>query len=250
MFHLPIGFGTYKLTPDVAYNMVRKALQLGYRHIDTATLYKNEEAVGRAIRDSGISRSEIFLTTKIQVKDMKKGKIEEAIKASLEKLYWIDMLVLHAPTEHFVDDWNKLCKLKEKYPSVHKIGVSNFDICHLEKLPILPVYNQIELSPFLLRSNLITYCQKNHITIVSHSPLTKGEKLDHPLLQKIAMKYGIHPAQVMISWAMMKKYIPIFRTSNEKHLEQNRNIVTLSSEDMLELDNVKEIFATHPKLLV
>ena len=139
-----IGLGTYRLGEETT-SACLKALEIGYRHIDTASLYRNEKQVAKAIEKSGLKREEIFVTSKIKVEDIKSGHLDTAVYKSLENLKSIDLLLLHAPTENLVDAWKQMLEIS-LWNEIGAIGVSNFDVCHLQKLEFqLPKWNQIEV---------------------------------------------------------------------------------------------------------
>jgi diketogulonate reductase-like aldo/keto reductase len=245
--------------------MVKSALDAGYRYVDTAVLYKNEKSVGDAIVDSKIKREEIFITTKVRIDDINKGrnKIIESIKLSLEnlKLAYIDLILLHAPPHddrRLIESWktmeeivdNKIDELKDK---VKFIGVSNYGIKHLDKLKNngcrMPYANQIELSPYLQQKELVKYCKDAGIKIIAHSPLTKGEKLKDERLIKIAEKYNLTPAQLMIKWCVDSGCCVIPRTSRVDHLLENIKPIFDNGDKgyITELENFDENYFTHPK---
>ncbi len=226
-----------------------KGLQIGYRHIDTAALYRNEEAVGKAIKDSGVPRDQIFLVSKIRKSDILAARIKEAVAESLEKLGEIDLLLLHAPTANYLNAWREMTEIERTFPEIHCVGVSNFQIHQLVKLKPKPKYNQIECTPFLPRRELCEYCLKENIMVCAHSPLTKGIKLDNPMLKSIAETHRVTPAQIMLSWCVCNQMIAVVRTTNLTHLRENMCIVELSDEDMHMLASLDECFSTHPEHL-
>lgn len=239
-----IGYGTYRLKNP--YTNILYALRLGYRSIDTASLYQNEVEVGKAIKDSGIPREEIFLTTKVKLADLLKGEegIRSVVKLSLERLNtYIDLLLLHVPTNNLRENWQTLISLQSS--QVRRIGVSNFDIKHLEQLSgEVPYANQIELSPFLPRKELVSYCQKLGIKIIAHSSLTKGRKLNDQRLIVLSQNKGTTPAQLLLSWAVSQGFAVIPMSSNKDHIKENL-IIPLD----LQMETFDEEYATHPKLL-
>ena len=245
-----IGLGTYQLG-EKTFSACLKALEIGYRHIDTASLYRNEKQVAEAIEQSGIKREEIFVTSKIKVRDIKSGNIEAAVCKSLESLKSIDLLLLHAPTKNLVAAWKQMLEISQ-WQEIEEIGVSNFDICHLQKLEFqLPQWNQIEVTPYLQRVNLVRYCQQKNIQIIAHSPLVKGRKLLCDNLKAIAKKVQITPSQLLIAWSLAKGYIVIPRSSKLTHLQENFDALTIElHENTVEkLDCMKEGYATHPQHL-
>ena len=258
MMELPdIGFGTYQL--EQTYRCVRWALEIGYRHIDTAALYRNEEQVGQAIRDSGISREEIFVTTKIPLKAIRQAQLLPAIENSLQKLDlgYIDLMLLHSPSskQPISEIWREFTRLySEIYRSglIQHIGVSNYQEKHLKQLDgIKPYANQIEVTPFLPQKKLREYCQNQGIHVVAHSSLTKGIQLHNQQLLKIMTKNTerLTSSGLLLKWALQNKIKIIPRSSNHKHILANFNLSSeLLSEQMMKcLDNLDCGFATHPQ---
>ena len=146
-----IGLGTYRLGENT-FSVCLRALELGYRHIDTATLYRNERAVGEAVKQSGINRNELFITTKVSVRDAENHNISDSVQKSIERLGHIDLILLHGPTSYIQRDWDVLCKQADTHGIPHT-GVSNYRQEHLENLGSrIPAVNQIEVSPFLQRN--------------------------------------------------------------------------------------------------
>lgn len=261
-----IGFGTYRLK-DSTYNSVKHAIKTGYRHIDTAPLYKNEERVGDAIKDCGIERKNLFVTTKISRDNLKTNDIKKSITESLKKLKldYIDLILLHEPID-YVKNWQMLYEFYRTEGSgiVKNIGVSNFNIGHLNKIIsnennsvssqslIKPYCNQIEINPFLHRKEIVEFCNTNNINIVAHSPLAKGEKLNDKNLNMLSNRYNISTSNLMLEWNLKQNNIVIPRSSNNTHIEQNisnTNISKFSDEDIERLNNLDCQYSTHPKYL-
>ena len=243
-----IGLGTYRLGSQTMFACL-KALEIGYRHIDTASLYRNEKQVAEAIKRSQLDRQEIFVTDKIQVKDIQSGNIETAVYRSLENLGSIDLLLLHAPTENLVDAWQQMLEIAQ-WREIGEIGVSNFDICHLKKLEFQPPkFNQIEVTPYLQRLDLVQYCQQKEIQIIAHSPLVKGRKLLGDNVRSLAQNINISPAQLLIAWSLAKNYIVLPRSSKSIHLQENFGAINvkLSKNVLAKLDCLEEGYATHPQ---
>src|SRR3990172_6790723 len=209
-----IGFGVFRI-PDgeEVVNAVKWALEAGYRHIDTAMIYKNEEGVGKAIRESGIPREEIFVTTKLWNTDQGYDNALKAIDVSLSKLElsYVDLYLVHWPTAGDHAKGESINKRQETWRAMEEIcklgkaraiGVSNYTITHLEEMKkyvkIPPAINQVEFHPFLYQEELLNYCQQNNITFEAHSPLILGEKLDNEIINSIAKKYGKTSAQIFI----------------------------------------------------
>lgn len=255
-----IGLGTYKLDGETAYKIVKRGLELGYRLIDTAQLYKNEEAVGRAIRKSQVDRGDLVVITKVWLTSIKSGRdgIIESVSNSLNRLNvgYIDVLLLHGPVEDkIIESWRAiediyLGRVHGLEDKVKSIGVSNYGIDDLG--PVLtncqigPKYNQIELSPFCRRDELVEYCGLNDVIIMAHSSLTKGKMFDHHIIKAICLKHECQPTKVLINWALIKGYIILPRTSNINHLEDNfDNKIMLDKDDMDQLDSIDDFFCSH-----
>ena len=255
-----IGFGTYQLDFEQSYRSVRWALEIGYRHIDTATLYRNEKQVGQAIRDSGISREEIFVTTKIPLKAIRQSQLLPAIENSLQKLDvgYIDLMLLHSPSfkpqvSQTWEEFTKLyCEIYKRSGLIQHIGVSNYQEKHLKQLEgIKPYANQIEVTPFLPQKKLREYCQNQGISIIAHSSLTKGIQLNNQQLLTIRNSEKLTSSALLLKWALQNNLKILPRSSNKKHILANFNLPSklLSEQIMKYLDNLDCGFATHPQHL-
>lgn len=245
-----IGLGTYRLG-DQTERVCLKALELGYRHIDTASIYRNEEAVAKAIKLSGIPREQVFVTTKISMADIEEGCVRQATERALTIFGQIDLLLLHGPTANLQSAWDELRRISAN-EAIDEIGVSNFDVRHLELIAHdCPAWNQIELSPFLQRKKLAAYCAQGGVHVVAHSLLTKGQKLQHSIIQKTAHAHDSSAAEILIAWTLQRGYRAIPRSTNSEHLAVNlrASSVFLSESETEELDSLEEGFATHPQHL-
>jgi len=241
-----IGFGTYRLTKvnNKAYECVLNALKCGYRHIDTASLYCNEKEVQKAIRDSEINISAIFLTTKIWVKNIKNiNKFKKQLEKCLEIFDKIDLLLLH--TEHkdvkmTLDMWEYLVEFQKiKQDKIYKIGVSNFSIDTLEKITTnLPHCNQIEISPYFSNDNLVTYCRQKGIKVVAHSISSMGNISEDRHLLQLAKKYNVSLFQLVISWLLSKNIGVLVSTKNKEHLKENLKSLKIRNEDIFLIDSL------------
>jgi diketogulonate reductase-like aldo/keto reductase len=251
------GFGTYKVKEgEEVYNAVRTALETGYRLIDTAALYENEEGVGRAIRDSGIPREEIFVTTKVWNSDQGYDSTLRAFETSMKKLNigYIDLYLIHwAVKGKYLDTWKALVELY-KEGRVRAIGVSNFQIHHLQDImdhfDEIPTVNQVELHPYLTQEELREFCAKHNIKVEAWSPLGRGRLLDLPELKRIAEKYGKTPAQVVLRWHVQNDIIVIPKSVHPERIKENADIFDfeLSDEDMAAINrlNRNERFGKDP----
>ncbi|WP_050031261.1 aldo/keto reductase [Verrucomicrobium sp. BvORR034] len=247
-----IGLGTYQLGSRT-YEVCRSALDLGYRHLDTATLYRNEEAVSRAVADCGIPRCEVFVVSKILSRDVAvPARVLSAARETVERLGQVDLLLLHAPAGEWLRAW-ELLQEAAAWPEVGAVGVSNFDIRHLEGLVErglpLPSWNQIEVSPFLPRTALVQWCQGHGVQIAAHSPLVKGQRLDHPVLKEVAARHEATSAQVLIAWSLAQGLAVLPRSSQTPHLAENlaAQQFQLTQSDLQDLSTLEDGFATHPQ---
>jgi len=241
-----LGLGTWKITGTDAINTVKWALEAGYRHIDTAKLYNNETQIGIAIKESDISREDIFITSKVWDRDQGYQSTIKALDRSLKRLNstYVDLYLIHWPRKSKrIETWKALEKIY-KEGKARAIGVSNYWIHHLQEIldsfTIKPSINQFELNPFLYRKELINFCKEKDISIEAYSPLTHGNKLDYPLLEKIAKKYHKSVAQILIRWGLQHEFIEIPKSSNKDHIIQNSMVFDfeLVEEEMKKLDKI------------
>ena len=245
---MPIfGLGVYKMTdPQETIEAITKALQVGYRAIDTASLYYNEEQVGEAIRHSGVAREEIFVTTKVWNTDQGYDNTLKAFEVSLKKLNmdYVDLYLTHWPVEgKYPDTYRAIERLyEEKLISVP--GVSNHHAHHLEQLlrsaNVPPMVNQVEAHPYLSQEPLRTFCREHHIAVTAWSPLGRGGVLQDETIIKIAEKYGKSAAQVVLRWHLQHNIMVIPKSVTPSRIEENANIFdfVLSSEDMTVIDSL------------
>lgn len=252
-----VGFGTWQAeNGDIAYNAVMTALKAGYRHIDTAAIYRNEESVGQAIKDSGIPREEIFVTTKLWNKCRSYELCYSAFERSISKLGldYVDLYLIHwpaSPAEY--DDYNEINldawkAMSEIYKSgkIKAIGVSNFLPHHLEALmacDVKPMVNQIEFHPGYMQLETVEYCKKHGIIVEAWSPLGSGRVLSDERLKRIAEKYGKSVAAICIRWCLQHGVLPLPKSVTESRIIENTNVFDfeLSAEDMQAIDNFEEI---------
>lgn len=233
VFRSPVG--------EETSNAVKWALEAGYRHIDTAMLYHNEQDVARGIKESGVPREEIFITSKLGNPMIEAKKSVEGTLQSLEKLEtdYIDLYLLHWPVTNFMDSWETLMRFYEE-GKLRAIGVSNFQIRHLEKLEkaglMKPAVNQIELHPSFQQKELKPYCEERDIRIEAWSPLGGSDYLliDRPEILKIAQKYGKTGAQVIIRWQLQIGNIVIPKSVKKNRIIENADVFSfqLDEEDM------------------
>lgn len=243
------GLGVFKVEDgDEVIRSVKTALEHGYRSIDTAAGYQNERGVGQAIRESGIPREDIFVTSKVRNSDQGYEATLEAFQATLDKLgfSYLDLYLIHWPVEgKYKDTWRALEKLYND-GKIRAIGVSNFHPHHLVDLlttaNIVPMVNQVEFHPNLAQEELRKTCQEKGIQLEAWSPLKQGELLDDPVLKEIAEKYGKTTAQVILRWDLEKGVITIPKSTKEERIKQNADIFDfqLSGEDIEKIDNLNK----------
>ncbi|MBR0188844.1 MAG: aldo/keto reductase [Clostridia bacterium] len=243
-----VGIGTFLLSPQDAENSVKEALKMGYRLIDTANCYVNERAVGRGMKQSGVKREEIFLSTKLWPTEYENPN---AVEETLERLDtdYIDLLFLHQPTKNWREGYKQLIKAY-KQGKIKAIGVSNFEGRYIEEVlsefDVKPQVIQVECHPFYPQEELRRITEKEDIKIMSWYPLGgKGmtaELLESPIVTKIAAKYGKSPTQVVLKWHTQMGFIVIPGSKNAEHIKDNIDIFdfTLSDEDMKEMEKLNK----------
>ena len=244
-----LGLGLYKATSEgEAESAIETAVQNGYRLIDTASAYKNEENVGRGIARCGIPRRDLFVTTKIWNNAQRLGDVEGAFNRSLDRLGldYIDLYLIHWPVPGcYLSTWKEMEKILESGRAL-SIGVSNFEIRHLEELRkvsgIVPAVNQIECHPLCDPKELIEYCQGNGIQVQAYAPLARGAYLDNDVLCVLGTKYAHTPAQIGLRWAVQKGISVIPKSVHPERIASNSRIFDfeIEQEDMDLLDTLNQ----------
>lgn len=243
-----LGLGTWLLKKDTA-EMIKKALGLGYRMIDTSGDYGTQRGVGEGIKQSGILREDIFVVTKVE-------EIDDAYSASLKnvaelQLDYVDLMLIHRPPRKGVgeDLWHGLIKAKQE-GYAKDIGVSNYSAEQIQTLADItgemPVVNQIEWSPFGHSEEMLEFAQQNNIIIQAYSPLTRTKRLNDPTLKEIAANYGKSPAQILIRWNLQLGTVPLPKASQLQHQEENINVFDfeINNDDMATLNGLNEQYSS------
>ena len=247
-----VGLGVFRASPADTRAAVLAALQAGYRHVDTAAVYGNEAAVGAAIRESGVPRDEVWVTTKLWNADQGYEPALRAFEASRKRLglEQIDLYLLHWPVAGLrLRSWRALETLY-KDGRVRAIGVSNFLVPHLEELAgvaeILPQVNQIECSPFLQQRETRAWCLQHRVVVEAYSPLTRGQRLHHPVVGEVARAVGRSPAQVLLRWGLQKGMVVLPKSVHEGRIAQNLALFDFALDPTQEaaLDALEEGLAT------
>ena len=254
-----LGFGTWLIKNDDAVNAVKLALDAGYRHIDSAQAYQNEEGVGRAIKESGLPREEIFVTTKVMAEFKSYDEAKASIEESLEKLGldYVDLILIHCPQpwmlfrgkrrffEENVEVWKAL-EDAYKEGKAKAIGVSNFLIDDLENIlrncEIKPMVNQILCHIGNTPIDIIKFCQEHDIVVESYSPIAHGAALKNKAIALMAEKYNVSVAQLCIKYTLQLDTVSLPKASSKEHIEDNMKLdFEISDEDMIELIKLNEI---------
>lgn len=252
-----IGFGSYKVKDGSAADQIADAIRTGYRLLDTASFYGNEEEVGEGIRRSGIDRRELFVTTKAWRDEMGYENVLTAFERSCQRLGvdYVDLYLLHWPAVATRDpDWQHTNAeswraLEELYAAgkVRAIGVSNFLPQHLDELlktaKIVPMVNQIEYHPGWTQDDVVAYCKARSIAVEAWSPMGRGRVFSEPLVVELAEKYGCNVGQLCLRYDLQNGVIPLPKSSHVERMEQNLNIFgfAISEEDMTRLDALENV---------
>ena len=244
-----IGLGVWQVPNGAQFvNAVRWALELGYRHIDTAQAYGNEESVGRGLRESGVPRDEVFITTKF---DPARRDPSAEAEQSLKRLGvdHVDLYIVHWPQGGPTWAWPGMERSRE-LGHARSIGVSNFNVAELEALfglaTVPPVVDQVQFSPFKYRRALLEACGQRDVALEAYSPLGTGRNLSHPAVKRVAERVGRTPAQVLLRWCLQHGLPAIAKSTHRERIEENLRIFdfSLSGQDMAELDACDETGGT------
>ncbi len=245
-----LGLGTFQAEEgNSCYNAVLTALKTGYRHIDTAMGYNNETSVGKAIKDSGIKREDIFITTKLYPSKIGYKSAIYNLKESLKRLdtSYVDLYLIHWPSANDLVNIHTWQAFEELYEAglTKAIGVSNFNINHLEHLlasvKIKPMVDQVELHPYLNQAPLIKYLKEENIAVTSYGPFARGLVFEDETLKALANKYNTGPANIVIKWGLQKDIIMIPKSVTESRVISNFKLdFTLSDEDILVIDKLNK----------
>ena len=242
-----LGLGLWKNTNSVQFKQAfDAAYAAGYRHFDTAQIYKNEHLLGQAWRESGSKRTDLFITTKISVTHFTTHAVRNSFTQSLAALQtdYVDLLLLHFPVTGLRKGAWKILEELKAAGGARSIGVSNYTVRHLKEMKqyakVLPAVNQVELHVFLQQPELVEYCRNEGIALEAYSPLAHAKAMDVPLIQHIAAKHAISYAQVMIRWCIQSGFIVIPKSISPARIQENAAVfdITLDEDDMEAIKNI------------
>ncbi|CCL98370.1 uncharacterized protein FIBRA_00365 [Fibroporia radiculosa] len=237
-----LGLGVFKSNDTLSASLA--ALAHGYRHIDSARMYANEDLVGQAVRESGVPRGEVFITTKIHQEHGYESTLR-AVDSSLQRLAfdYIDLYLIHSPLsgrERRLETWRALLTARDE-GKVRTVGVSNYGVKHLEEIREMgletPAVNQIELHPFCQQKPIVDYCRKHGIVVQAYCPLVRGA-FDNPVLQEVARKYNKEAPQILVRWSLQHGFSPLPKSAQPARVVSNANLYDfeIAPEDMARLD--------------
>ncbi len=240
--HIPqLGFGVYQIDPDETAGAVKTALDIGYRHIDTAEMYQNEAGVGQGVRDAGVDRADVFVTSKLNNGFHEPDAARTAFDETLSKLGfdYVDLFLIHWPLPtlyggDFISTWQTLEDFRRD-GRARSIGVSNFQTHHLERLAnetdTVPAVNQVEVHPYFVNDEVRAYCIEHGIAVEAWSPIAQGKVLDDPVVTKIAEAAGKSPAQVVLRWHVQRCDIVFPKSVTPKRIEENFELFDFELSD-------------------
>jgi len=248
-----LGLGVYQIPPGKStVKAVKYALEIGYKHFDTAKIYGNESDVGKALKESDVKREDIFITTKVWNSDQGYDSTLKAFESSLKRLglSYVDLYLIHWPVQgKIIETWKAMIKLLNS-GKVNAIGVSNYSINELKETihssDIVPAINQVEFHPFLNQKDLLQFCKSNVIQLEAYSPLTRGERLNDPNIVRIAKAYDKTSAQILVRWSLQHDLVVIPKSSHEERILENSQVFDfhINQKDMEILDLLNEDLRT------
>lgn len=253
-----LGFGTYKIEGNHNYKPIVQAIEIGYRLIDTAAYYDNEEIVAQAIQKSEIPREELTITTKVWRQNLGYDRVLQAVEDSRLRLQldYIDIVLLHWPANqnNYGTDWPKVNQeswraLEELYQAgiIKAIGISNYTLPYLkpllENVKIMPMINQLEFHPGYWQPETFVFCREHHVLVQAWSPLARGKVFDAPIIQELASKYHKSEAQICLRWIVEKGVVPIPKTTNRDRMVENFDIFdfSLSADEVASIDSLPKM---------
>lgn len=239
-----LGLGVYQNYDAKTSSLL--AFKHGYRHIDSAQMYRNENAVGMAVKESGLKREDIFVTTKCASRSHGYEKTLAGVDESLSKFgfEYIDLFLIHDPlsgSTKRMETYKALLECRDK-GKIKSVGVSNYGVKHLEEIKQAgleaPTVNQIELHPWCQQKDIVEYCKKHDIVVQAYCPIVRGEKWGHPVLGELSKKHGRSEAQILIRWSLQKGFVPLPKSTHEERIVENADVFgfELSPEDVGTLD--------------
>jgi diketogulonate reductase-like aldo/keto reductase len=251
-----LGFGVFQVPPEDTAEVTLRALEVGYRHIDTAAAYRNEAGVGQAVRESGLAREDVFITTKLWNSHQGFDEAKRALRASLDRLEMahVDLYLIHWPApaqDRYVDSWRALIELQQE-GLTRSIGVSNFQEAHLERIiaetGVVPAVNQIELHPYLQQHGLRREHAERGIVTEAWSPLAQGAVLDDPVLVGIAERLGVTTGQVVLRWHIQLGNVVFPKSVTPSRIAENFDIFgfSLTEDDMKAIEGLDRGERTGP----
>ena len=244
-----LGLGVYQIPPGKStVKAVKYALEIGYKHLDTAMIYGNELDVGTALKESDVNREDIYITTKVWNSDQGYDSTLKAFESSLKRLglSYVDLYLIHWPVHgKIIETWKAMIKLLNS-GKVNVIGVSNYSIKELKETihssDVIPAINQVEFHPFLYQKDLLQFCKRNLIQLEAYSPLTRGQRLDDPDVVRTAKMYDKTPAQILVRWSLQHDLVVIPKSSHEERILENSQVFDfhINQKEMEILDSLNK----------